>query len=302
MIAETVGGCILVFVSFVDVFQSLFHPAGRGTLSDWIARGTWRSVRPLARRRPGIITYAGPLAFVAVISTWAALIVVGCALIFWPHMSTGFVAAPRLNPPNGFFDAFNTSLSSLTNFATDSFATQKWLRLVMGIEGVVGFGLLTASVSWLLSLYPVLELRRSLAQQTTLLHWAELENGIDVVQLPSGEALSILDRLTSRLTTLRNQVAQFPITYYFHVGEEETALPGVLPYLAELGSRASQPGRAASVRLAGTALGGAVDSYLELIAREFLRMPIDDKSAILRRHAADQMRNMVRGSRGQRAA
>jgi hypothetical protein len=249
-----------------------------------------------------MITYAGPLAFALVITTWAALIVIGCALVFWPHMTAGFVAAPGLSPDSGFFDAFNTSLASLTNFSSDSFAKEKWLRLVMGLEGVVGFGLLTASVSWLLSLYPVLELRRSLAQQATLLHWAELENDIDAVQLPSGEAQSILDRLTAQLTTLRNQLAQFPITYYFHIGEEQTALSGVLSYLAELGLRASRPGHAASVRLAGTALGGAVDSYLELIATDFLRMPAHDKAAILRRHASDQLRDMVRTTKGRRAA
>lgn len=295
VIIATVVGCALVLLALFDVFESLFHPAGRGTLSDWIARAIWRVVRFGAKRRPWVITYAGPIAFTTIVGSWVTLVVIGCSLIFWPHMRTGFVSAPGLDPNRyvGFFDAFNTSLGTLINFSNDVYATEKWIRLVMGMEGVIGFGLLTASVSWLLSLYPVLETRRALAQEATLLHHSEQENGIDLTALPASEAFSALQGLTAQLTSLRNQVAQFPITYYFHIGEKETALPGVIPYLAELALRASKPNRDASVRLAGTALGGAVESYLNLIATVYLRMATDDQMAIMKRHAEDQLRQMV---------
>ena len=288
----------------MDVFQALFHPAGRGTISDWIARAVWTSVRAAAKRYPGVITYAGPVAFVCVIGSWIVLVVIGPALIFWPQMTAAFVPAPGLEPGkhSGFFDALNTSLGSLTNVSTELHAKEKWVRLLMNLEGIVGFGLLTASVSWLLSLYPVLGSKRSLAQQASLLHWAEIENDVDLFSVPASESVPVLMSLTAQLTTLRSQVIQLPITYYFHVGEEEGALAGILPYLAELAVRSTRAGRPASLRLAGTSLGGAVDSYLEMIATIFLRIPTDDKGAILRRHADDQLRRMVVGRAGRRAA
>lgn len=37
--------------------------------------------------------------------------------------------------------------------------------------------------------------------------------------------------LAADLASLRNQMAQFPISYYFYMGEPQTALAGALPYL-----------------------------------------------------------------------
>jgi hypothetical protein len=44
------------------------------------------------------------------------------------------------------------------------------------------------------------------------------------------------------------------------------------------------------LRVSATALGGAVDDFLSYVAETFLRMPTNDKAAILRRYAEEQMR------------
>jgi hypothetical protein len=87
-------------------------------------------------------------------------------------------------------------------------------------------------------------------------------------------------------------MAQFPITYYFDMGEPQTELAGALPYLLELSERAVASQNPA-LRLSGTVLGGAVHSFLELLAADFLGMPADDKPAILRAYATEQMSDLM---------
>jgi hypothetical protein len=44
-----------------------------------------------------------------------------------------------------------------------------WLQLITPLEALLGFGLLTGSISWLLSIYPALLRRHSLAYEIALL-------------------------------------------------------------------------------------------------------------------------------------
>jgi hypothetical protein len=299
----TVIGLLLVVVALQDVFLTLFHPAGSGAMSDWIARGVWVRFRAIAKHRPGLITFGGPAALVSIISAWAGLVVFGCSLVYWPFIDS-FVLAPGMTASvhRHYIDAFNISLGSLISVGGDFNANSSWIRVLMGVEAVIGFGLLTASVSWLLSIYPVLEQRRTVAERATLLHNAEIETGVDPALLPAGEAQDVLDWLAENLCMLRNQMAQFPITYYFHIGEKISALPGVLPYLARMAERASRAERPPAVRLSGVALGGAIKNFLELIAEAYLRMPAHDSNAVMRAYADDQMREMIDFDRPRRAA
>jgi len=98
--------------------------------------------------------------------------------------------------------------------------------------------------------------------------------------------------LAADLSSLRNQMAQFPISFYFYVGEPQTNLSGTLPYLNELADRAVASGMPAN-RLAGTALGGAVEDFVKLLAEVFLRIPEKDKKAILTAYAREQMSDMI---------
>jgi hypothetical protein len=166
------------------------------------------------------------------------------------------------------------------------------LHLLTGIEGIFGFGLLTANVSWLLSIYPVLEQRRSLAHRASLLHHAETTSGIRMLDLPEHELFAVLGELSTEVIRLRNSLAQFPVSYYFLSGEERSSLPGILEYLramAEAGSKSSSP----AIRIAATELGGAIQNYLELVAEAFLQIPANDPPRVLRAYAESHKRELV---------
>jgi hypothetical protein len=162
----------------------------------------------------------------------------------------------------------------------------------MGIESIFGFGLLTASVSWLLSIYPVFEHRKSLAHQATLLHFSEAKGIQSLQNVSDSDLQGILFGLASQVSTARNELSQFPITYYFHEDEKETALAGVLPYLAEIASQ--NVNRKGAAGMAAATLGGAIDDYLKLVADRFLKSEFKNREAILEAFAHDHMRKIVR--------
>lgn len=288
-------GVLLIGVAAHDLFDTLFHPAGRGAISDRVGRAVWFVVRRLAKYRPNLITLAGPIAILSIMVMWVMCMVFGFAFIYAPFMHNQFAMAPGLDPSRhqGFLDALNVSLGSLITVGGDFNAKSRLIRLALGIEALIGFGLLTASVSWLLSIYPALERRRTLAHEATLLHFAEDTSGVRIHQLPSSEAQDVIWGLAASMATTRNDLTQFPVIYYFHSGDEESGFSGVLPYLSELAQAASDPRMPPSVRLAGISLGGAIDDYLESIAEIFIHMPTDDKRAIMQRYADEFLRPLM---------
>src|SRR6185437_339145 len=293
-IVVTVIGVLLIAAALIDVYQTLFHPTGRGAMSDWTAKLTWRTFRFLARKRPQVLTYAGPTAILLIIVSWAGLTWLGFALIYLPQLANGFEFSHATggSAHQGIVEALSISLGALITLSEGSYAKLHWLQLARGTESVIGFGLLTASVSWLLSIYPVLESRRALAQQATLLHHSERETRLDLVRDAPQRAEDWIMAIGADLASLRNQMAQFPITYYFDMGEPETALAGALSYLLELADRSSSASQPA-LKIAGTVLGGAVENFLEMLAKDFLNVPVEDKQAVLRAYASEQMSDLI---------
>jgi hypothetical protein len=102
----------------------------------------------------------------------------------------------------------------------------------------------------------------------------------------------ILLGFASQMTTSRNELIQFPITYYFHENEGETSLAAILPYLADIAAQNVRGEGAAA--LAATALGGAIDDYLKFVARTFLDRPFTSRYEMLGAFAADHLRDPVR--------
>ena len=143
----TGAGVALLALASRDVFDALFHPEGRSTLARTIMRGAWRL---LGRRGRGSRTFvlAGPLGLVLVFATWAALLIAGWTLVFLPHVPEGFQQATAGGADSELVEAVNISLVTLTTLGFgDVTPDEAWLRVVVPIEALLGFGLLRASVS-----------------------------------------------------------------------------------------------------------------------------------------------------------
>ena len=290
VVASTAAGALLVWVALRDIFDTLFHPHGRGTVSRALTRGIWRAMRKLVRGNHALLSLAGPIAFIAVIAVWGALVVAGFALILWPHFPDGFAASEGAGRGGDLADAIYLSLVNLTSLGYgDIVPTAALLRFLGPLETLLGLGLLTASISWILLLYRVLSDHRSLSHEISLLSDAEGATGIGLADIEPEVAARILADLTSRVVAVCDDLVHSPIAYYFHPRDARHALPVLLPKLIDVIDECSQPDRAPALRFQAGMLRRALDDLLETIAEDFLRAPAGDVAATLEAYRRDHM-------------
>jgi hypothetical protein len=292
-IFQIIIGLLLVAAALHDMFHTLFHPSGRGAIAEFISFHLWRGWRRVFPARHETLSLAGPVAFLLTVITWGLAILLGFALVYYPFLWARFKMAPGLDIQrhHAFFDAINVSLGSLITVGGDFNTDSRWLRFAMGTEAVLGFVLLTASLSWVLSIYPVLEYRRSAAHRLSLLHHAHSIERLGLASMPDPQTEQLVIGLAVDMTKIRNDLAQFPITYYFHEDEARSAFPGALPLAMDLAKRASRNESGEPVRVAGLVLQGAIHDLLCLIGDWFLDMPeeVDDEK-LLAAYAGDHFR------------
>lgn len=291
-VLATVAGVALVLVALHDVFDTLLHPHGRGVVSQVLIRGVWRAAHRVARGRHAVLSLAGPIAFVAVIAAWGMLVVVGFALIMWPHFPGGFAAGDGARIAEGaeLWDALYLSLVNLTSLGYgDIVATGDLLRFLGPLETLIGLGLLTASISWILFLYRVLADYRSLSHEISLLSEAERETGTDLVAIDAPVAAQVLSDLTSRMIAMRDDLVHSPIAYYFHPRDARHALPVLLEPLLDTTVRCAEPDQDPGLRFHAAMLRRAIDDLLQTISEDFVGMPEVERGRALEAYRRDHL-------------
>lgn len=176
---------------------------------------------------------------------------------------------PRASTP--LVGAIHVSLATLTTLGSSSAAPRSaWLQIVSPLEALIGFGLLTAAVAYLLQLNPVLSRRRSLAYEIHLLADAQRRLGVAVAQIESGAASQFYAELASRLIAVERDLVKFPIAYYFAESDPRFALSAAMPDLVELADVGVQPGNPSSIRLRASMLQEAIDDFARTVPERFL--------------------------------
>jgi hypothetical protein len=285
-IVLTAAGVVLVAIALRDVFDTLFHESGRAVLSRLLMRGVWRVFRRLGGRRR--LSLAGPIALIVVVMSWATMLVVGWALFLMPHMPEDFAFGARHS--SRVVESLYLSLTTLTTVGFGDIApAEGWLRIVTPIEALLGFGLLTASVSWLLSVYPLLSRRRSLAYEIHLLTEAEAKTGRPVTELDAPAAESVYSELTSRLVAVERDMVTFPVAYYFGEADPRFALPAAMPSLLRLAEAGCSSDAADPVRLRATMLRDAIDDFARTTAERFHGSAAEGTEELLSDYAHDHL-------------
>jgi hypothetical protein len=283
----TAAAVVLVGVALRDVFDTLFHESGRAVLSRLMMRGVWRGFRRLGGRRR--LSLAGPIALIVVVMSWALMLVVGWALLLMPHMPDDFAFTTQ-SQSGRVVESLYLSLVTLTTVGFGDVApAEGWLRLVTPLEALIGFGLLTASVSWLLSIYPLLSRRRSLAYEIHLLTEAEAKTGKPVTDMDSAAAVAVYSELTSRLVSVERDMVTFPVAYYFAEADPRFALPAAMPSLLRLAEAGCAPTTPEPVRLRATMLRDAIDDFAHTTAVRFHRSSAESTEDLLADYAHDHL-------------
>ncbi|OAH10374.1 potassium channel family protein [Streptomyces jeddahensis] len=263
----TLVGAVVVMTILRDVFHTLWHPTRHGGLSRIIMTALWRlSSRFSARRRGAGL--AGPLGMVTVVATWAMCVALGWALIYWPHMPNAFSFSAALEPGehSGPVDALYISLVTLATLGLGDIApVAGWLRIVAPLEALVGFALLTATVSWVLGIYPALARRRALALRISHLR----RTGSAERHLDSPAGATALDGLAGDVARICVDLSQYAESYYFHDGPGDTSLALRVGYAAELAEAAGRAQRP-DVRASAAVLTAALEDLAAILDRWFL--------------------------------
>ena len=285
-------GTGLILVALRDIFDTLFHPSGKGMLSRALPRFLWRGIRRIGHRYPLAQELCGPVTLLAVIASWATLLALGWAFVFWPHLARGFLLAPgpSSSAQGGFVDALYLSLVTLTTLGYgDITPTNGWLKVLVPLEALVGFGLLTASLSWVVSLYPAFSRHRSLAHEVSLVREAESETGVGVRQMDALAAEHMLGSLTTQLIAVQTDLIHFPISYYFRSSKERFELSATMPCLLHLAQEGDSSGCAPGIRMRASMLRGAIEDFSDTIGARFLDLPSASSDKILAAYARDNL-------------
>jgi Ion channel len=226
---------------------------------------------------------------VIVIVSWALLQAVGFALIYWAVFPNDFQMAKGEHPgaEQGFWLLLYFSLQAMATLGLgDLLPTAAWLRILIALQALTGFALVTASVSWIVLLYPALARMRTLARHASILARAEQKTGVDVV---SGDAQYLLGDLALDVIRTRVDLIHFPIIYYFHSDSQRASLPESLPYLVTFADAACKSETPDRLRLAGAALRAALDDLAKTLSERFLQEDSENTEAVFRAYAEDHV-------------
>jgi hypothetical protein len=284
LLAAIIGAGLVVVILW-EVFNDLFRPGGTGALSDWIGRRLFT----LFKRYHRELSLAGPVALVSVVAVWVAGLVLGFALLYWRPYPQAFLTSTGEVPTSSshFLPVLYFSFETLVTLGYGDLVPRTGVvRGLSTVEALVGFGLLTASVSAIVLLYPALSRMRLLGRGVAHIVAAEAETGASLAS--SGSDL-VLNQLARDVTRAGIDLVHFPIVYYFAAKEPDASVARWAAAIARLASGARAATCRAHVRLAGAALDHALDEFAAILDERFLTTHERDRRRIFDAFARDHL-------------
>lgn len=275
-------GIVIIVVIIWEVFKDLFHPAHSGAFSDWLGRRLFN----LVRGRPSMLPIAGPLAVVGVIGSWVLMLVLGFGLIYNSSFPEGFRTSTGEIPPDSpqLLSALYFSFATLVTLGYGDLVPNTMpMRFIATTEALIGFGLLTASVSSIVLLYPALSRMRLAARRTAHLVAAQRATGVSVIDSAS---VPVLERLADDVTSLRIDLVHFPIAYYFAADEADASVARWAMELVRIAT-AGLSADGEQIRLAAGLLDSALTDLARHLGERFVRVDPGDREAVFRAVARD---------------
>lgn len=92
-------GALIVVAVMRDVFHTLFHPIGHGSIAPNVMKFVWWLLRVFHPDRR-IASMTGPLGIALVVLTWGAMAVLGWAMLYFALMPEGFAFGSNSILPN----------------------------------------------------------------------------------------------------------------------------------------------------------------------------------------------------------
>ncbi len=149
------GGIVLIVVALWEGFETIILPrraTHRFRLTRFFYRHTWlawvrliTSVVPAGRQETGL-SFFGPMSILILLSIWAAMIIVGYALLQWAFGSAVVVHSGRTGFP---IDLYLSVTTFFTLGMGDAAPQNDVGRFLAAIESGMGFAFLALSIAYL---------------------------------------------------------------------------------------------------------------------------------------------------------
>ena len=158
-ILACVTGIVFLFIVLLDAFQTIILPrraTGRFRLTNVFYAFTWNPWAFVAgrmrnpRHRETFFSYYGPLSLILLLVVWAALMVLGFALLFYA-LGSPFTDSSHM--PRFFNDVYVSGTTIFTLGLGDVIPQSNWSRSLLVLEAGTGFGFLAAVMGYFPVLY-----------------------------------------------------------------------------------------------------------------------------------------------------
>ncbi|MBA4115701.1 MAG: two pore domain potassium channel family protein [Rubrobacter sp.] len=231
------AGVLLILVGFLDVFFTVLHYDGFGFLSSRLYERLFGAVRlatrPLPRRHRAMgLSMAAPLMVPATITVWMFLVSLGYALIYLFGMRGGdfSLSVGRLEP--SFMESLYFSGITISTLGLGDVTPTSGIYQALAVsEALIGFGILTLSITYVLGVYNVLQHLGVVS--AGLYHQAQDTSdpwSILAPHFPEGQHRGLETHLMSLhrgLVEIYEGIRQYPIVYYYHSRRAYRSLPFV---------------------------------------------------------------------------
>jgi hypothetical protein len=167
-------GAGLLLLALYDMFSTvLYARITMGPVSTALSRGTWWLFHRAAAVAPGrqdrIFSYCGPIAIVALILGWTALLDVGSALLVHPVLGTAVIAGTGPTPTD-LVTALYVGGQSITVVGTSGYSpTTATFRLLFLLNSVLGMSLIFLALTYLTQVYNALQRRNAVTRRVDAL-------------------------------------------------------------------------------------------------------------------------------------
>ena len=232
---STVAGLALIFIGLADVFFTVLHYDGFGFLSSRLYNNLFNVFRFVTRPMPPRyralgLSLAAPLMVPVTITAWILVISFGYALVYYDSIDakTFYFSSPGLEPT--FLEALYLSGTAISTVGFGDITPQNTVyQLITISEALLGFGVLTLAITYVIGVYGVLQQLGVLA--AGLHHQAQNTDNPWSILAPhfqGGEPVALdahLMELHRALVELYEGVRRYPVVYYYHSRRAYRSVP-----------------------------------------------------------------------------
>ena len=235
-------GLALIGLSVLDVCMTVLHVQVESPISNSLNRRLWRGLlaagRPLPKRtRDELLGWGAPLMIGGILIFWSLLYVVGFALLYLPFVHDPSVfSTTDVGPRTALGDAlYFSAISFFTIGYGDIVPIHPISRLLGVTEGGLGLVTLSLSVTYLLSIFPLISRKTGLAEALNQ-ETAGRSDGVVLAEryVRGGRYEALAQRLSGindELMAIGQSHGLYPVLYYVRPRDVHQSFVRVLALL-----------------------------------------------------------------------